>query len=207
LFIRRVSTVTLALLLALGPLPAVLAQEASPAEESTRPAAEASARTHHEQGRLQFSVGKLDAAIAEFRKAYELKADPSFLYDIAEAYRVLGAPERAVFFYKKYLSTHPSPPNQPEVESQIAELESQIPGPGSPAPVPPALIAHQMPPELVLRQEAPKDVAPKGVPARRFWLWTAVGALAAVGATAAIIAASRGNEGPPSTSLGNAKFF
>ena len=222
MFTVRASTVALALalVLALGPLPVVAAAQDAPAgaAEGETPGgaetaadkgpAETSARTHHEQGRLQFSVGKFDAAIAEFRKAYELKADPSFLYDIAEAYRVLGAPGRAVFFYRKYLSTHPSPPNQPEVESQIALLAPQIPGPAAPAPAPPALIARPGLPEVDLRTDARTDVAPKAVPARRFWLWTAVGALAAVGATVAILAASRrGEDAPPSSGLGNAKFF
>jgi tetratricopeptide (TPR) repeat protein len=162
------------------------------------------ARLHHEAGRAHVAQRRFESAIAEYRKAYELRADPSYLLDIAEAYRALGVSEQAAFFYRRYLSAHPSPPNRPEIEAQIALLE-----PGTPAPLPtprPLPASRRSGPELGL--EATRSVSDdeRGV-VGRWWFWAAVGALAATGATVAIIAAGRRDDEAPSTMLGNVKLF
>ncbi len=171
---------------------------------------EESARAHHEQGRLQFSLGRFETAISEFRKAYELRADPSFLFDIAEAYRSLGAPERAVFFYRRYLTTHPNPPNRPEVEAQIAMIEPTIPPEGSIGPTS-LRLSPAAPPEVLaaplLARERVVTADERGV-IGKWWFWTAVGTLAAVGATVAIFAFGEGSqERVPSSDLGHARLF
>jgi tetratricopeptide (TPR) repeat protein len=181
------------------------ASAADVAVASAAPAAiEETARAHHEQGRIAVSTGRYEAAIAEYRRAYELKADPSFLYDIAEAYRGLGVPERAVFFYRRYLSTHPNPPNRPEVEGQIAELEPPAPPPPA---APAAEIAVAAPPLVLVTPAHPVSDRERSV-VGRWWFWTAVGALAAAGATVAILAATkdRGGNDVPQTPLGNARI-
>jgi tetratricopeptide (TPR) repeat protein len=171
---------------------------------------EESARAHHEQGRLQYSLGRYETAISEFRKAYELRADPSFLFDIAEAYRSLGAAERAVFFYRRYLDTHPNPPNRPEVESQIAAIEPSIP-PGSPS--------GALSPTFSLASGGVSPLAPAAVNKERavrgderrvfgrWWFWTAIGTVAAVGATVAILAiGNRSDQKVPGSELGHARL-
>jgi tetratricopeptide (TPR) repeat protein len=199
---------------------------------------EQSARAHHEQGRLQYSLGRYETAISEFRKAYELRADPSFLFDIAEAYRSLDAPERAVFFYRRYLTTHPNPPNRAEVEAQIALIEPTVPASapsadtgttggkpgntgmsgksgssGSPGPFP-----FQPPPGLSssvgLEPGPPRGKDQDGLRDRwrgvvgRWWFWTAIGTLAAAGATIAILAMGPSSEDRvPSSDLGHVKLF
>ena len=151
-----------------------------------------SARGHHEQGQLQFSLGRYETAISEFRKAYELRADPSFLFDIAEAYRSLGAPERAVFFYRRYLTTHPNPPNRPEVEARIALIEPSLPPNGPSGPISlhprpdPSASAAMLPSPPPKDQIGLRDTERSMV--GRWWFWTAIGTLAAVGATLAILA-------------------
>jgi tetratricopeptide (TPR) repeat protein len=197
----RLSVCTIALIASLAR--PVQAQPVTPEE---------SARAHHEQGRLQFSLGRYETAISEFRKAYELRADPSFLFDIAEAYRSLGAPERAVFFYRRYLTTHPNPPNRPEVEAQIAIIEPTIPTDGAGGPT-----ALRLSPSA--QAEAPAAMAPlvtreRALPESergligKWWFWTAVGTLAAAGATIAILAFGQSSEERvPSSDLGHAKLF
>jgi tetratricopeptide (TPR) repeat protein len=169
---------------------------------------EESARAHHEQGRLQHSLGRYETAISEFRKAYELRADPSFLFDIAEAYRFLGAPERAVFFYRRYLNTHPNPPNRPEVEAQIASLEPSLHAEAQSALRPtfsiPAATASPFLPaankERSVRDDERRVLG-------RWWFWTAVGTVAAVGATLAILAIGNRNEQTvPGSELGHARL-
>jgi tetratricopeptide (TPR) repeat protein len=189
-------------LLALLPAAAVAAPPKAVADSAPAEAGE-TARGHHEQGRRQVLAGHYETAIAEYRKAYELNADPSYLLDIAEAYRALGAAEQAVFFYRRYLTNHPNPPNRPEVLAQIAELAPPAPLP----PRPPSFVTPPPPapePDLGLRvAPAERERSVVG----RWWFWTAVGALAAAGATVAIVASSRRDDGIPSSKLGNAKLF
>jgi tetratricopeptide (TPR) repeat protein len=169
---------------------------------------EESARAHHEQGRLQHSLGRYETAISEYRKAYELRADPSFLFDIAEAYRSLGAAERAVFFYRRYLNAHPNPPNRPEVEAQIARLEPSIPAEsrgGSLAAAPAESSSSSLLPTTFGRERAVRDSERSVV--GRWWFWTAVGTVAAVGATLAILAiGNRGEQKVPGSDLGHARL-
>ncbi len=187
------------------PLVAVLlaAPAPTPTGTATHAPAEDTARAHHEQGRGSFAAGRYEIAIAQYRRAYELKADPSFLFDIAEAYRGLGVAERAVFFYRRYLTTHDNPPNRPEVEKQIALLD--------PAPAADVVTAPRAQTDsLALGATAPVHTVSDRERSviGRWWFWTAVGALAAAGATVAILAASKSGSGGdvPPTQLGNARI-
>ena len=90
-----------------------------------------------------------------------------------------GAPERAVFFYRRYLTTHPNPPNRPEVEAQIALIEPTIPPDGAERPhrrsgcrpPRPARVAAGAP--AVTRERVVPDDE-RGV-IGKWWFWTAVG--------------------------------
>ncbi len=169
---------------------------------------EESARAHHEQGRLQFSLGRYETAISEYRKAYELRADPSFLFDIAEAYRSLGAPERAVFFYRRYLNAHPNPPNRPEVEAQIERLSRSLPPETGSAlsAAPPAGEPATSPFMPTFGRERAVHDSERSVMGR-WWFWTAIGTVAAVGATLAIVAiGNRSEQKVPGSDLGHARL-
>jgi len=185
------------------------------------------ARSHHEQGRRQFGQGQYEAAIVSYRKAYELKADASYLLDIAEAYRALDVPESAVFFYNRYLSAHPNPTNRFEVEAEVARLKRRLPPDTAIASPAPASPAAALPPGGVpltpqgqsgswgAAAAVSPDVGLAARPVRedqrplvgRWWFWTAIGALAAAGATVAILSSSRGGDEIPNTQLGHAKLF
>jgi tetratricopeptide (TPR) repeat protein len=161
------------------------------------------ASAHHRRGAEHFARGEYDAAVSEFRKAYELEADPAVLYDIALAYQELGAPERARFFYRRYLSAAPTAANRQEVEARLEALDRVLPA----APLAPAAGAS---PDLSvdLAEPPPPPQEPAARPlVRRWWFWAAVGAVA-TGATISLVAwrRSRGDDVPPSE-LGNAKLF
>ena len=186
----------------------------SPAPVVAAPGEVDSARAHHEAGRTHAGKGRFESAIAEYRKAYELRADPSYLLDIAEAYRALGVAERAVFFYRRYLTTHPAPPNRPEVEAQIALLDPAgafSPAPPAPLPLPtppggPSRPGARRGPDLQMASSASVSESERSI-IGRWWFWAAVGALAAAGATVAIVAAGQRDEDTPRTALGNVKIF
>jgi hypothetical protein len=94
---------------------AAAAQPADPAEQESL--------EHYQKGVTAYDLGKFDDAVQSFQKAYELKPQPAYLYNIAQAYRQKGDAAKAVFFYKRYLQKAPDAKNRDVVERRIAELE------------------------------------------------------------------------------------
>jgi len=84
------------------------------------------ARRHYQEAQKQFDLGMWDAAIVEFTKAYELRPDPNFLYNMAQAYRRGGNLRRAIDLYKNYLIKVPRSPQRAEVEERIKNLQKQL---------------------------------------------------------------------------------
>jgi hypothetical protein len=115
---------------------AVLSAAARPtwAQDTSR------AKQLFQDGTTFFDLGQFDKAIEAWQQGYKEKPDPGFLYNIAQAYRLAGDPQKAIFFYRGYLRN--SPPhvhNRAEVEQKIAALQKlisdsdktkQIPPPG-----------------------------------------------------------------------------
>ena len=84
------------------------------------------ARKHYQEAQKQFDLGMWDVAIAEFSKAYELRPDPTFLFNMAQAYRRAGNARRAIDLYKNYLIKVPKSPQRAEVEDRIQNLQKQL---------------------------------------------------------------------------------
>jgi len=127
------------------------------------------ARKHYETGTQQYDLGHWDDAIREFEKAYELRPDPSFLYNLAQANRRKGDLKRALDLYKNYLIKIPKGPQRAEVEEKIAALQKQIDEAAAPKPVAPGLepsaaptAPAPIPSPAVPEQTATPSVAPPG---------------------------------------------
>jgi tetratricopeptide (TPR) repeat protein len=105
--------VALGLVLALSPA----AFSAPPVEDKV------AAKQHFEAGTRHYDLAEWDHALVEFKEAYRLKPDATFLYNIAQCHRKLGHIEDALTFYRTYLRRAPDAPNHDEVERRIAELE------------------------------------------------------------------------------------
>jgi tetratricopeptide (TPR) repeat protein len=194
----------LAVLLAIFACGPARAQSASP---------EGLARRHYERGTSLYNLGQFEEAIAEYRKGYEQKADPVFLLNIGESYRQLGAQEKALFFYKRYLSALPDAPNRPQVEEKVASLEQLVAAqqrarsPAPPEPLPPQLAAPGAP---ALATGAPDLTAappPAGPVWHRWWFWAAVGGVVAGGIAVGLLVSSAKQSKPPETSVGTMVFF
>src|SRR5712692_5479417 len=82
----------------------------------------AEAKRHFEAGTSAFNLGEFARAAEEYRKAYKLRPDPVFLYNIAQAYRLAKDPNQALFFYRSFLRNMPNAPNRKEVEDRIKKL-------------------------------------------------------------------------------------
>ncbi|HVZ87832.1 MAG TPA: hypothetical protein VHG72_12735 [Polyangia bacterium] len=139
------------------------------------------ARELFTQGNTFFDLGQFDKAIDAWQRGYQLKNDPGFLYNIAQAYRTMGDAQKAIFFYKRYLSNAPKAHNRADVEQKIDALQKQVaaqeqnrqlapPGPlgnpgaaEQPEATPPAAPAPTAPPPVV-EPASPVAAPPPGEP-------------------------------------------
>jgi tetratricopeptide (TPR) repeat protein len=85
-----------------------------------------SAEGHYNKGMTAYNLGHFQEAIEEFEKAYELRSEPIFLYNIAQSHRQNGNPQRAIFFYRRYVDADPNSKKRPEVEKRIFDMQSEL---------------------------------------------------------------------------------
>lgn len=79
-------------------------------------------QTLFEQGTKHYDLGEYDAAITSFRQAYALLPDPSFLFNIGQAFRQQRHCRDATAAYKAYLR-HAPDDDRAKVEGFLEELE------------------------------------------------------------------------------------
>ena len=82
------------------------------------------ARDAFEEGAASFRLGQYQAAIGAWQRAYELRPDPVFLFNIAQAYRLAEDDAQALDFYRRYLAAAPTATNRAEVERRIEQLQA-----------------------------------------------------------------------------------
>ena len=83
------------------------------------------ARAHHVRAQSLYDLGKFDEAIPEFEAGYRLDPQPAYLFNIAQAHRLAGRRDRALYFYRRYLELAPDAGNRADVEERIASLEAE----------------------------------------------------------------------------------
>ena len=83
-------------------------------------------------GETAYLSGRFDDASASFKKAYEARPMPQFLYNIAAAHQMKGkkqsdadAYDKAVEYYKRYLTEAKDPPDKEYVLKTIGILEEE----------------------------------------------------------------------------------
>ena len=84
------------------------------------------AREHYKKGATHFDLGEYDAAIDEFKQAYELSSAPGLLFNIAQAQRLKKDYEQALQSYKRFVRLAPDAPNRADAEQWITELEKKV---------------------------------------------------------------------------------
>lgn len=117
-------TIIAVLLLALGTVAVAWPGRAVAEEVSAETKAQAGQA--FARGMKQYQAKEYEKAIAEFESGYKLIPQPVFLYNIAQAHRLAGVPDKALAMYRRYLRESPSAPNRSEVEERISALEQQL---------------------------------------------------------------------------------
>ena len=79
-----------------------------------------------EAATAEFNLGHYEKAASMYEEIYKVTLEPVLLYNIAQAHRLGGDFDKAVFFYKGYLRAQPQAMQPPEVQKRIAELELAI---------------------------------------------------------------------------------
>jgi tetratricopeptide (TPR) repeat protein len=91
----------------------------------------------YKEGANQYNLGNFDKAVDAFKQGFELEPDeskkPTYLYNVAQAYRLANDCRNALFFYKRYLSLKANDTVKPipvktrkEIEERIPELEACV---------------------------------------------------------------------------------
>lgn len=96
---------------------------ARPAQDAA--ANKAKAKAHYDRAQTHFNLAEFDEAINEYGKAYANYSDPVFLFNIAQAQRLKGEIEKAIFMYGRYLKEKPEALNRKDVEGFVAGLEAE----------------------------------------------------------------------------------
>lgn len=142
------------------------------------------AAEHFRAGQRLYNLSEWDAALQEFRGAYLLKPDPSFLFNIGQCQRQLSQFEAAENSYRAFLRESPdlSATLREQVNKLIGQMEQAVKEKRMHEP--PTGIAQPtetptVEPSVSAPSPAPAAVVVSRSPIyKRWWLWTAVGAAA-----------------------------
>jgi tetratricopeptide (TPR) repeat protein len=118
--IARIWVVAVAIAVAASP--AIAAPAAR--ETSDAPGAAGKARELRDKGIVKLNLSHYEDAVKLLEEAYELSRDPAILFDLVQAYRLSGNPERALTLCASFLRTAPSlsQRNREQIERTVAEL-------------------------------------------------------------------------------------
>ena len=83
----------------------------------------AKARMLADRGRAFHDAGDYAHAIAAFTQAYVMAPSPALLFNLAQAYRLLGNCDDAALLYRRYLATGPRPEERTLAEAHLAKVE------------------------------------------------------------------------------------
>lgn len=198
---RLAVALCLSLATAVATLPARPARADEDAEDA---AAKKSARKHFKKGEKLFALSRFEEALAEYQAAFEAYPAPEFLFNIGQCHRNLGAYDKAIFSFKKYLRLQPDAENREAVEKLIAELEDERAQARADAKR-----RRRTQLEPIPRGDGRDDLPPAGGGApllwigTRWWFWTGV---VVVGGAATAYALTRDPGGLPESDLGNLDF-
>jgi tetratricopeptide (TPR) repeat protein len=79
------------------------------------PQADEKAKAAANAGAALFQKDDFKGAATKFEEAYSINRDPSYLFNIAQAYRHGGDCVRAADYYKRFLEAVPHPPNEEKI--------------------------------------------------------------------------------------------
>jgi tetratricopeptide (TPR) repeat protein len=86
----------------------------------------AAARQHFAAGKKLYDAGKYPEAIAEFEQAQQLAPNPKVIFNIAQAYRLMGDKPKAKASYEQYLARESTGAVAEEARGHLATLDAEL---------------------------------------------------------------------------------
>jgi len=112
------------------------AAQTRPAADPSRARRDAEAAQLNDRALVHFNIAAYDSAIEEFKAAYDLAPAPALLFNIAQAYRLKGACDEALLFYRNYERAGVVPTHRTVVAAHIADMEACVAKRHAPSPLP-----------------------------------------------------------------------
>ncbi len=78
----------------------------------------------YSEGSKHYNLREYEPAIEAFKRAYDLYPEPTFLFDIAQAYRLLQDCDNAAVFYRNYLRAKPDADDRDKATQLATEMDS-----------------------------------------------------------------------------------
>ena len=110
---------------------------AAPAAEDSPDKALSDAKDAFETAQTFFVRGEYEAAAGKFLEAYNLKAYPAFLFNVAVSYEKAKQLEKAKTYFEKYLQDDPNASDAAQVRLRL-DVIGKLLAPPPPAATPPA---------------------------------------------------------------------
>ncbi len=105
-------------------LVAVLIAGSAAARAQDRPRSDKErSRALYDEGSRAYKAGDYPKAIERFLAAYDLSHVPAILFNVAQAYRLQGACDKALEYYRRSLAEEPDAANRAEVAERIDEMQ------------------------------------------------------------------------------------
>lgn len=102
------------------------AHGAPAAGKTIKPSDDARARALYKQSKSAYDEGRFQDAAALLEEAYALEPVPVFLFNLARAYEGVGAFEKAIDAYERYLAGEPGASDRKSVEARVVALKKTL---------------------------------------------------------------------------------
>lgn len=146
----------------------------------------ATAKAHFERAERAYKLARFDEALVDYQRAYETLPLPDLLFNIGQCHRNLGNLDEAIFSFEAFLRDARVVDDRDRVTKLINDLRAEQRRRATPTTTATRTAT------LV----APRPAPPPRQPARltdKWWFWpvVALGAVAVVGTTVGVVAASK----------------
>jgi tetratricopeptide (TPR) repeat protein len=177
------------------------------------------------QGNAKFEVGKYDEALKLYERAYNLRQEPKWLFNMAQAQRELKNYPEAIRLYELFLAKIPDHPDKAAVLKLVEELKVKQTQLTAEAKQRAEAAARQKAEELRRQEERERerqrqqlllaqaqragqgDQLPSRPWYKRWYVWTIVGAVVAGAVVGGVLGTQNPNPAIPTTQHGNMAFF
>ncbi|MGE5183307.1 MAG: tetratricopeptide repeat protein [Acidobacteriota bacterium] len=100
------------------------AASAQPGDGSAVDPHQDQAQALYAEGARHYTLREYPQAIDAFKHAYALFPEPTFLFDIAQAYRLLGDCDNAAGFYRNYIHAKPDADDRDQADKLATDMEA-----------------------------------------------------------------------------------